>query len=236
MRQTKGSNPFRDQQSRLIANNGFSRALAKILNLAQQGHTPAEEGREALLVFVPLAVQRTKPARREDWERTWARDTGKTWKQLTEFSDRLRRIAQEIRGLSRSYCFDPKRAFRPNPLLPDNTQWAFAKRQFDKLPTFLEVYACWLEAQVKGISARMKYFYRRAPRRHSGFIHFVSDQVKLMTGNFHDREVADLLNAADRALNPGHQGTEDRFDEQTIALLRSRQKHRAFQKSKPPRS
>lgn len=236
MHQTKGSNPFQDRQSRLIANDGFSRALAKILNLARKGHTPAAEGREALLVFVPLAVQRMKPARREDWERTWARDTGKTWKQLTEFSDRVRRIAEEIKGLSGSHYFDRKRAITEKSLLPDSTHWEFAKRHFELLPMFLEGYACWLEEQVKAISALMKHFYRRAPRKHSGFIRFVSDQVKLMTGKFHDREVADLLNAADRALNPGHQGTEDRFDEQTIALLRSRQKRRASQKSKPPRS
>jgi hypothetical protein len=212
--------------ARLMAHHGFLQALGKIHGVARDGQKAAGESDEALLLYTRLAVGPTKRTGRtlkENFERRFAQDTGKTWKALAEFPDRLRRLAEEVKGLSRSPFFDPLRT--ATTILPDNTHWDFAKRDFCMLHLFLESYSYWLDERVKRVSALGKHFYRRAPRgKLSLFTIHVSEQVKLTTGGWHDRLVADLLNAADLVLNPDTAKCGPRFDEQSIVLQRSRNK------------
>src|SRR5215510_14314881 len=42
-----------------------------------------------------IAVLKNRP-QREMWESVWAKDTGKTWKAITEFPRRLRVVADEM--------------------------------------------------------------------------------------------------------------------------------------------
>jgi hypothetical protein len=201
-------------------------ALEQILQLARKGDS-ASGSEEDLLFFIFLAVKsgrRTRYSSKADFERTFARFTGKTWKALSEFPARLRRTAEEVERVGGSHFFDPARAIKLETPLA-----IYARREFPKLPTTLANYARWLEAQVKGISRMMRRFYRRGrPGQYSSFILNASEQVKLIAGRFCDRQVADLLNAADRVLHPGDSTSGIRFDEQGIALLRSRQKHKTL--------
>jgi hypothetical protein len=217
---------------RLMADDGFRQALGRIYRLARDDQKAAGGSEEeALLLYASVAVTYTRPTAKrgkqtdctpkENWERCWTQDTGKTWKALTEFPDRIRRMAEEVEHVGRSYVFDPKRITSEIPLA------MYAKREFPILPTTLRNYAGWLEAQVASTSAYIKSFYRRTLR--GALSHFtldVSKQVKLITGQFHDREVADLLNVADLVLNPDTAKSGLRFNEQNIALLRSRQKRK----------
>ncbi len=224
----------------LKADDGFRKAMKEIRKLARDGRQ-TDESEEALCLYAYLAVRpkesNSRRTPKERWEEVWGSGTSKKWKALTEFPDRIRKISAEVTSVSGSAFFDPQRAIR-GKLAP----WAdfsyaafsgrdghfvnFAKEQFRLLPVTLKLYADWLEVQIKGISALGKHFYRRKPRKHSLFIHEVSNEVNRITGRVCDRQVADLLNAADRAMNPAQKRTDDRFDEQTIALLRSRQKRK----------
>ncbi len=213
----------------LMANRQFRKALENIRKLARHGHRLASGSEEEvnLLMFAYLAVRfrgHRGERRKEDWERRWARDTGKSWKALAEFPARLRRMAEDVKGLSGSPFFDPMRT--ATTVLPD-TDWDFARQGLYMLPFCLEAYSNWLDERVKHVSAYMRYFYRRTPRgRLSAFTLHVSEQVKLLTGRLHDPEVAELLNAADLVLNPEIAKTGPRFDEQSIALLRYREKRK----------
>lgn len=230
---------FDAQLNRLMADREILQAMKNIRNLALDGEE-ADRSEEAIRLYAFLAVRRKRshrPSTREDWEERWARDTGKAWKSLKEFPDRIRKISAQVKGVHGSAYFNPERAIRGglvgwadfSSLVfsgKDDDFVDFAKRQFDLLPATLNAYATWLEVQIKGVSALMKHFYCNAPRKHSRFIGFVSNEVKRITGQFRDRQVADLLNVADRLVNPKDQGNDDRFDEQTITLLRSRQKRK----------
>ena len=215
--------------AQLMADSGFRQALEEIHGLARDSQEAASENEEALLLYACLAVKHRKRmdgTPKENYERRWAQDTGKTWKALAEFPGRLRGMAEEVKGLSGSPFFDPART--TTTMIPDGKHWDFAKRELSMLHLFLEGYSYWLDERVKCVSTFMKHFYRRVPRGTlSLFTLNVSKEVKLMTGRFHDREVADLLNAADFVLNPDIAKSGPRFDEQSIALMRSRQKRKA---------
>ncbi len=236
-----GTDAWSAQQTRLMSDRDFSGAMKSIFDRARDGQE-AEHSRDALCMYAFLAVKRTRSGQtpKENWEGCWAQDTGKTWKALTEFPSRVRKMSAEMRGISRSSFFDPEQAIRgrihpgfdflSQIFSADHEGDEFvelSKQLFSALPQILDRYANWLEVQTGGISAYMRRFYRRAPRKHSGFIHAVTNEVKRITGRVCDRQVVDLLNAADRLVNPQHQGNGDRFDEPTIALLRSRRKRRA---------
>lgn len=230
---------FDAQLTRLNTDEEFRKAMNNIRNLALDG-AKADRREEAIRVYAYLAVRHeqrdSRRTPKEHWEVTWAHDTGKSWKALTEFPDRLRKVSAEVRGVHGSAYFNPERAIRGGladwadfsgrVFSGENDEFVdFVKKQFSLLPATLDRYAQWLEVQVKGINALMKHFYLSTPRKHSLFIDKVSDEVKQITGQFHDRQVADLLNAADRVVHPG--GSDYRFYEQGIALLRSRRKRKS---------
>jgi hypothetical protein len=180
--------------------------------------------RNAVMGSVMTRSKRAKSTPKELWEKCFAQNTGKTWKQLTEFPGRIRRMAKEIELIHRSYVFDPERLTSKASLV------MYAKREFPILPVILGNYAHYLEIKVIQTSAKMKRFYSRTPRGMlSPFILDVSKQVKIITGRYHDRLVADLLNAADLVLNPDVAKTGPRFFEQPIVLVRSRQKRKSTQ-------
>lgn len=212
--------------ARLMADDGFRQALRTIYALQRKGQkiVSGSDEEEVLVLYVSLAVrrrERTKGSPKEKFERRWAQDTGKTWKALTEFPTRIRRMAGEVEHVGKSHWLDPKRIASEIPLA------MYAKREFPILPTTLRNYADWLEATINRTSTFLKSLYLRVPRgRLSLFTLTVSEQVKLITGRYRDRLVADLLNAADLVLHPGTAKSQPRFFEQDIALQRSRQKRK----------
>jgi hypothetical protein len=171
----------------------------------------------SLLDMVPLlaALAVMKGPRRETWEQLWAVGTGKTWKALQEFPDRLRRMADEVEQLNAGPFFDPGRWITDGTL-----EGRIAKRRFSLLPGILRMYATWVEVCVEKIT---KQHFPAKRSGHSFLVGFLSTLVKLSTGRFYDKEVAGVLTAAGLVLN----GLGDKgFDPQTLAdlRLRSRQK------------
>jgi hypothetical protein len=209
--------------ARLMKNREFLKALEEIRKQGREGQDIADGFKEAL-EMLPLAAclavtytRSTRTTPREEWQQNWARHAGMSWKQLTEFPERIRRMAEEIERVQKHVFFDPKQ-------LKSETRLAkYAKGVFPTLPVVLQHYADFLKAEVKGNSALLKSFYLRVPRKHSSFILVLSKQVKIITGTFHDSKVADLLNAADYALNAT---TKTRFQTQLILDLRIRQKRK----------
>jgi hypothetical protein len=60
-----------------------------------------------LPVLTCLAAPRKASGLKRTFESIWTSDTGKTWKALKEFSERMRRMAQEIEALNRSQFLSP---------------------------------------------------------------------------------------------------------------------------------
>ena len=198
----------------------FRTKLENICKLRRDGQGRADEALKMIPVAAFYAVTHRPHAGgtpREKWQREWALHAGMSWKQLSEFPDRIRRMAEELERVSRHSSFDLKRITSEIPLA------MYAKREYRRLPATLRNYADLLQAQIKSDTALLKSFYRRVPRKYSPFIPYLSEQVKLLTGGPYDSQVADLLNAADYALNAS---TEIRFYSQHLVDLRTRHKRK----------
>ena len=199
---------FKLDMDNLLRDHEVRKALDAVEKAA--GHKDREIKDREIVVWAAVAVQ--KPRRRVDWKKLWASGTGKSWKALKEFPERIRKMAAELKTSLCDDVFGQKDA-----------------RQFWDLPPSLCDYADWLESQIEKIPV----MGNRAPRRGtSQWKGHLSDRVKALTGRFHDKEVAELLNAVDLALHG--EGNGDRgIDAQTLADARSRHKKR---KRKAPRT
>jgi hypothetical protein len=153
----------------------------------------------------------------ESWNRIFAFGTGKTWKALTEFPQRLRQVADEIERLNGSHWFNPEFTLRQE----DPVGRVLVKR-FKTLPGYLRAYAHITEKRAKWLLEMRRQFYPTT-KGFSQYVFRLSEFVKLMTGKFHDKEVVDLLNAAAWALGEEANG-EPRFHE--LALVQARYRRR----------
>jgi hypothetical protein len=157
-----------------------------------------------LVVWATVAVQR--PKGRVYWERFYTSSTGKSWKALTEFPERIRKMAKELDALRRSRYFSAEEA-----------------ENFSSLPSKLNDYADWIKSQLEKIPVRGD---RARVRGQPGWKYHLSRRVKALTGRFYDIEVARLINAVNVALN-GERASEKGVDAQTLADVRSRHKRKA---------
>ena len=174
--------------------------------------------REFLTCLACLAVTRGRVTRKS-WERVWTVGTGKTWKALREFPDRMCRMADELKRINESWGFSPARF-----VTAKTTRAEIARQRFHELPGILTVYAEGLRRHVARVPRWMAEGFPPSPRSHTGTLWYLSGAVRGATGKFRDREVAELLNAAALALDE-----KAEFDALTIAQGRSR--HRRTLKS-----
>src|SRR5712692_2821387 len=118
----------------LLRDCGVGKALAALA--AWQGRRndcPAmatNSKKEEVLVWAAAAVQKNK--RRTDWEKIWVSGTGKSWKALKEFPERIRKMAKDLETLRRSTYFGYENT------LP-----------FWSVPSNLSGCADWLEFQIE---------------------------------------------------------------------------------------
>jgi hypothetical protein len=175
--------------------------------------------RDVVLFFAVLAAKKYRT--RKDWERLWALGTGKMWKQLTEFPGRLRGMAEEIECLNGSYVCGLESWTTITPTMKKSE-----KLQFSRLAASMRLFATRVEARTKQIPTLTRQKYPSRPRGYSPFFFHISALVKSGTGGFRDGEVAELLNAADRAMNPRDPDSKDIFHPQTLCDLRSRLKRK----------
>jgi hypothetical protein len=145
----------------------------------------------------------------------WARGTGKTWKALGEFPNRLEKIADELKRINKA---DPHFCARRRG--DDLSRSALLRLQADcmRLPTMVQDYA-------KALRGRNWVVAVATPRSGSADALFqLTTTVKFATGKYHDQEVSELLNAVGQAL-----GYKQSFGAVNIAQARSRRRKSAPQ-------
>jgi len=147
-------------------------------------------------------------------EKVWAQKTGKSWKAIKNFPDRLLALAEEIERLNASVYFSPSQYVNR-----DTREVAYFRERFMQLPGTLRIYAAGLRMQAGRVPKLTAHFLQPTPRGYPESVFQLSELVKAMTGQYHDREVADLLNAAAPQME-----RQERFDELSLAQARSRRK------------
>lgn len=158
--------------------------------------------RNEALLWAAVAVQ--KPVGRAYWHRLFASGTGKSWKALTEFPKRIRRMGEELDKLLHDNYFADERA-----------------ADFSSLPSSLNDYADWIDSQIEELPRPKGH----ARVRYAQWTLHLSRRVKALTGRACDRQVAGLLNAVNLVLN-GEKDSKRDFDALTIAQTRARLKKR----------
>jgi hypothetical protein len=210
-----------ERQNRVRQNVRFEQALRAITN-RQDDWTRAIDLTDSLAAFACLAVSR-KRGNRRSWEKLWALQTGKTWKALREFPDRVLRMAKEVESVNASLLFSPAQIANAKTLKAE----IFRKR-FKQLPGIMYVYAAALEAHITRVpDLTARSFPQPSGGGPTRWVLSLSYTVKLATGKWRDREVAELLNVAARALGEVRPEEEDGFDALTIAQARSRSKKKS---------
>lgn len=193
---------------RLSRAHEFQKKLCSITTL-QAGHW---EGQHYLRELTVLACRAVSPhqGRPEALERNWASNTGKPWKTLKEFPERLIRMADEVERINAG---DPA-FFARRP------QWNVDRNESSNLREVCEQLPASMRSYAKALRERNSYVAKVTPR--SGRLNALldlSEIVKLLTGGYRDRQVAELLNAAADTLHERAQ-----FDALNIAQARSRRR------------
>jgi len=175
-------------------------------------------------LFRALAsVAVAKKAPRETWEGLWAGGTNKTWKALKGFPKRLREMSDEVKQVSTDTLFD----FDVMPWITKETAGAqVLKQRLRQLPGLLQLYADFLEMMTKRLP--IVFLEREGipsrKGRNSRSVLLLSKLVEALTGRFCDEEVANLLNAAARALG-------ESFEIEALDLAQARYRCRAGKRS-----
>lgn len=208
---------------RLMADASFRQALGALCKTSGlSSESPDERDfRNKVALLASFAV--AKRAKRQSFEQLWAKNTGKTWKALSEFPDRLRNMAKEVERMNGSSFFSPNLLVADK--VPKNAVQALV-RQFSDLPDTLCYYANGVEATAQELPAETSKHYWRRPG-HSPWIDELSQLVNGVTGHYHDPELAELLNAARAVLSPDKRDVNKGYDAQTLADNRSRRKRKA---------
>jgi hypothetical protein len=131
-------------------------------------------------------------------------------------------LAKEVQQMNDSLFFSPTLLVADK--VPSGSIQGLVGR-FSELPNALYYYANGVEAMAQDLPAVTSEHYWRQPG-HSPWIDQLSELVNRLTGRFHDKEVAELLNAAEALLLPNMRGRNKGFDAQTLADFRSRRRHK----------
>lgn len=160
-----------------------------------------------LTTYACMAVS-PHQGRPEFLSRYWARGTGKTWKALAEFPDRLEKIADDVKIINRADLHFYARR-RGNDL----SRFELLRLQENcmQLPLMIRDYAKALRERNAAVAAA-------TPRsgRSNGLFQ-LTEHVNWMSGAYHDKEVSELLNTVSIAL-----GEQKQFDAIAIAQARAR--------------
>jgi hypothetical protein len=205
---------LRDNVARLMADSSFTSA-AEVLGRVRRDTFKDLPLVELLPLLACLAIMtKRKSSRRETWEKFWPVGTGKTLKALKDFPRRIRGIADEVERVNSNPFFNPS-----SWITKETTDARIVRRRFTQLPGLLCLYATSLELLIGRLPSLTAQAYPPPTHGHSDFVFLLSGSVKMATGRFRDREVAELLNAAALAL-----GEDYEFDALTLAQARSRRR------------
>ena len=174
-----------------------------------------------LAAFACIEVSKRHGGGKKSLEKLWAFETGKTWKTLGEFPDRLRRMAKEIEQINVSPFFAPALYVNVKTI-----QAQLVRKRFEQLPGIINLYATGLEIHTARIPKQWAEAVPTSPSGPSWLLLLLSYTIKVVTGKWHDKEVAELLNAGAIALDVKAWGGVDALN---VAQARSR-----WKKAKPP--
>jgi len=195
----------------------FENALAAIKqNQSEQVRKCGMELTDSLAAFACLEVSNKCGGGKKSFEKLAAVGTGKEWKALAEFPERVRRMAREVEHVSASPFFAPSVFVNA-----DNLKARMARNYFNMLPGIMRVYAAGLEGHIKRVPGLFEQSFPRSSGGPSQWLLLISYTVRVVTDKWRDKEAAELLNATAIAL-----GEDKEFDALTIAQARSRLKKR----------
>jgi hypothetical protein len=197
---------FRNRIDKLFTCPEVLHRLKALTDLRNEQRCGFDLSRE-LTTFACMAVS-PHQGRPEFLNRYWARRTGKKWKALTEFPDRLEKIADDVQTINRA---DPHFYARRRGNDLSRLELLRLQENCMQLPLMIRDYAKALRERNASIAAA-------TPRsgRSNGLFQ-LTEIVKFLTGSYHDQEVSELLNAVANAL-----GEEREFDAIEVAQARSR--------------
>jgi hypothetical protein len=208
------------RMDRLKKSTEYVRALKKITDRAKVWYMEFSRERNMpdFFAYLVCAAVTRKRGKRKVWESMWTHQTGKTWRALEEFPARIIKMADEVEQLNKSHFFAPTSYINARTGEAESV-----RRRFGQLPGIMHLYADCLRQHIARLPRLTSEVYPSSPQGHPIETASLSLFVKCFTGAYLDREVADLLNAASRALGEASESdTEDRFNEFIIAKLRSR--------------
>ena len=209
---------LRPRMDRALADKNYRKALDALSGYLQPEFSKSDFSRN-LTGFACIGLHPSRWGRKA-WESVWTRNTGKTWKSLRDFPDRICGMAEEMKRVNESFAFSPAQCADAQ-----TREAAVVRKLLNQLPAILCAYAQLLERQIDRVPVMTAQAFPALPRGHSPAILALMVLVKFQTGKPRDRMVADLLNAAALAL-----GEKSEFDALTIAQLRSRRR------PKPPKT
>jgi hypothetical protein len=195
-----------EKMRRVQKNEDFQQALEEIID-CRRDVTREIEGfadvlTDLLAMFACLTVCRSRSGHRTAWVKVWSRETGKTWKALKGFPARLRSMAKETEQVIANPIFAIATFTKEKTVKEE-----LIGRRLRQLPGTMGLFAMAVEAFIA------------TTREGNEPLLSLSQVAGMATGKSHDREVANLLNAAARALDK-----EGEFDAMTITQARSRRK------------
>jgi hypothetical protein len=170
--------------------------------------------RDALTHFACLTVS-PHQGRPAILERGWASKTGKAWKALRDFPRQLENMAEEVARINRGDPLFFARRCR-NDL--ERRDLETLRRICRQLPDMMRSYAAALRERNTAVTT--------ASPRNGRFVALLSlsGVVNTLTGAYHDKDIAALLDAAATAL-----GEKAQFDALSIAQTRYRYRQRRAQ-------
>ena len=197
---------FRIRVAKLCGDQKYQFRL-KAITTEQTG---AWAGRDCTRELTVLACSAVSPhqGRPATLERTWASKTGKTWKALRVFPERLREMADEVERINAG---DPMFFARTRHWNVDRYESGKLRDACEQLPELMRSYAKALtdcnefRVRVTPVSGRLKALLA------------LSELVKYFTGAYRDKQVSELLNTAANVFEERVQ-----FDALRIAQARSR--------------
>jgi hypothetical protein len=208
---TRGSTEWiRKKVDQLLRDPEFLRRLNAITALQDKRRYAFDLSRE-LTTYACTAVS-SHQGRPAFLNHYWARGTGKTWKSLAEFPNRLQRLADEVKCINKA-----DRLFYARRRGRDLSRFELQRLEQEciQLPTMLRVYA-------EALRERNATVTTATPRSGSSEGLFqLSSLVRFLSGAYHDQQLAELLNTVAHVL-----GEQKQFDAISVAQARSRHRKR----------
>jgi hypothetical protein len=208
---------LKKSEARVMANSNFRKALTAITELQAmpEGIQNYSEMFCSLLVWLAILAVTPKSGNRAIWEKFWSWKTGKTWRQLEDFPDRIDKMANEVELVKRSPFFAPATFITGKTL-----KGRVARQRVEQLPGIMRFYAEGLRRQIKQAPMLMSKISRPI-QRGDDTLATLSFVIGIITGKPRDRLGAELVNAASNALG---EDENRQIDALTIAQARFRWK------------